>query len=152
MNIRARQSMRDILNQFSKQTKESTVEMSHAELYDAIKSMLGEVDAMFRKKNEQYGSTGDALYNFRAGAKMAGGTGTAHEMLDELLGYVRKHLVTIQDKGLSDPDLKERCIDVAVYHITAAVMAEKYGAKKVNINITNTPGSKEDGPCTKQDD
>lgn len=122
------------------------IEMSHAGLYKSVQEMLGEVDAMFKKKNAQYGASGDALYNFRAGARMAGGSGTAQEMLSELLGYARKHLVTIQNKGLADPDLKERCIDVVVYYMIAAIIADVYATKKKLLG-----GAKGDGPCTRLD-
>lgn len=66
------------------------------------------------KKNANYGNE-DRLHNFRVGASIVGGTPA-----QAALGYMAKHLASLQDKVLKNDfhdreDLLEKCQDIINY-------------------------------------
>jgi hypothetical protein len=86
-----------------------------------------EIIDTFERKNVSYGGGegADTFHNFSESARRCYGKDTVENRLKVLMVLVDKHLVALNNTGVSDPDFQERCVDVAVYMMLAIGIGHK---------------------------
>ncbi len=87
-------------------------------------SQLDELEALFKKKHEQYSSGADELANFRRGALLNGRTDDAEGMFEELKAYAAKHIAFVYTHDIHGDKITESLKDIAVYSLIGLYMAE----------------------------
>lgn len=65
--------------------------MCSKHMSEFVCQQLDELEALFKKKHEQYSAGADELANFRCGALLNGRTDDAEGMFEELKAYAAKH-------------------------------------------------------------
>lgn len=85
---------------------------------------LDELEALFKKKHEQYSSGADELANFRCGALLNGRTDDAEGMFEELKAYMAKHIAFVYTHDIHGEKIAESLKDIAVYSLIGLYMAE----------------------------
>jgi hypothetical protein len=85
---------------------------------------LDELEALFKKKHEQYSSGADELANFRCGALLNGRTDDAEGMFEELKAYAAKHIAFVYTHDIHGDKIAESLKDIAVYSLIGLYMAE----------------------------
>lgn len=109
---------------------------------DLVKEIREASLGTLTKKNANYATADDRLHNFKAGAAITGGTPA-----QAALGYMAKHLVSLQDKVARNDfhdreDLKEKIQDSINYLVFIWCCAneemEKYATEKVAPNISQS--------------
>lgn len=85
---------------------------------------LDELEALFKKKHEQYSSGADELANFRRGALLNGRTDDAEGMFEELKAYAAKHIAFVYTHDIHGDKIAESLKDIAVYSLIGLYMAE----------------------------
>ncbi len=84
---------------------------------------ISELLELMRRKNQHYGTTEDAFYNFRETARRTICANPSYEdMLKVLVTLADKHWVAICQNGLADPAVEERFGDMIVYCLIARQM------------------------------
>ena len=93
-------------------------------LSEFMYSQLEELEALFKKKHEQYSSGADELANFRCGALLNGRTDDAEGMFEELKAYAAKHIAFVYTHDIHGEKIAESLKDIAVYSLIGLYMAE----------------------------
>jgi hypothetical protein len=93
-------------------------------LSEFMYSQLDELEALFKKKHEQYSSGADELANFRCGALLNGHTDDAEGMFEELKAYMAKHIAFVYTHDIHGDKIAESLKDIAVYSLIGLYMAE----------------------------
>ena len=109
--------------------------MTREELAKFIESEVREIVELFKRKNLSYGADRDGFFNFRETAKRVwvwadgGDRGCQvipyQAMFRVLLTYIDKHYVALCNRGLHDPEVKERLRDIIVYALIGLAMAQE---------------------------
>lgn len=99
--------------------------MTNDELSKEVQSVLHEVAAMFKTKNEQYRTDEDALSNFTRGALLMGQDNDVLGQFETLKAYVAKHIAHVYANKLDGQKVDESITDIIVYFVLAKVMAKK---------------------------
>mgnify|MGYP004517560285 CR=1 FL=1 len=93
-------------------------------LSEFMYSQLDELEALFKKKHEQYSSGADELANFRRGALLNGRSDDAEGMFEELKAYAAKHIAFVYTHDIHGDKITESLKDIAVYSLIGLYMAE----------------------------
>ena len=93
-------------------------------LSEFMYSQLEELEALFKKKHEQYSSGADELANFRRGALLNGRADDAEGMFEELKAYTAKHIAFVYTHDIHGDKIAESLKDIAVYSLIGLYMAE----------------------------
>lgn len=93
-------------------------------LSEFMYSQLDELEALFKKKHEQYSSGADELANFRRGALLNGRSDDAEGMFEELKAYAAKHIAFVYTHDIHGEKITESLKDIAVYSLIGLYMAE----------------------------
>ena len=93
-------------------------------LSEFMYSQLDELEALFKKKHEQYSTGTDELANFRRGALLNGRADDAEGMFEELKAYAAKHIAFVYTHDIHGDKIAESLKDIAVYSLIGLYMAE----------------------------
>lgn len=93
-------------------------------LSEFMDSQLDELEALFKKKHEQYSSGADELANFRRGALLNGRADDAEGMFEELKAYMAKHIAFVYTHDIHGDKITESLKDIAVYSLIGLYMAK----------------------------
>ena len=93
-------------------------------LSEFMYGQLDELEALFKKKHEQYSSGADELANFRRGALLNGRGADAEGMFEELKAYAAKHIAFVYTHDIHGDKITESLKDIAVYSLIGLYMAE----------------------------
>jgi len=104
--------------------------MTRQELFEAVKRYANDIVALFDCKNNFYGSTQNAFYNFEETAKRVWGLKLSDVAFKVLLTYMDKHVIALCNGGISLADAKERLADIAVYALISMAMVEEEQKKQ----------------------
>ena len=94
-------------------------------LSEFMDSQLDELEALFKKKHEQYSSGADELANFRRGALLNGRDDDAEGMFEELKAYMAKHIAFVYTHDIHGDKITESLKDIAVYSLIGLYMAKQ---------------------------
>lgn len=95
-----------------------------SKMSEFVCQQLDELEALFKKKHEQYSSGADELANFRRGALLNGRTDDAEGMFEELKAYMAKHIAFVYTHDIHGDKIAESLKDIAVYSLIGLYMAE----------------------------
>lgn len=98
--------------------------MCSKHMSEFVCQQLDELEALFKKKYEQYSSGADELANFRRGALLNGRTDDAEGMFEELKAYAAKHIAFVYTHDIHGDKITESLKDIAVYSLIGLYMAE----------------------------
>lgn len=98
--------------------------MCSKHMSEFVCQQLDELEALFKKKHEQYSSGADELANFRCGALLNGRTDDAEGMFEELKAYAAKHIAFVYTHDIHGDKIAESLKDIAVYSLIGLYMAE----------------------------
>lgn len=93
-------------------------------LSEFMDNQLDELEALFKKKHEQYSSGADELANFRRGALLNGRSDDAEGMFEELKAYAAKHIAFVYTHDIHGDKITESLKDIAVYSLIGLYMVE----------------------------
>lgn len=93
-------------------------------LSEFMDNQLDELEALFKKKHEQYSSGADELANFRRGALLNGHSDDAEGMFEELKAYMAKHIAFVYTHDIHGDKITESLKDIAVYSLIGLYMVE----------------------------
>lgn len=93
-------------------------------LIDFVCGQFDELEALFKKKHEQYSAGADELANFRRGALLNGRTDDAEGMFEELKAYAAKHIAFVYTHDIHGDKIAESLKDIAVYSLIGLYMTE----------------------------
>ena len=93
-------------------------------LSEFMYNQLDELEALFKKKHEQYSSGADELANFRRGALLNGRGDDAEGMFEELKAYAAKHIAFVYTHDIHGDKITESLKDIAVYSLIGLYMVE----------------------------
>lgn len=93
-------------------------------LSEFMYGQLDELEALFKKKHEQYSSGADELANFRCGALLNGRSDDAEGMFEELKAYMAKHIAFVYTHDIHGDKIAESLKDIAVYSLIGLYMVE----------------------------
>lgn len=95
-----------------------------SKMSEFVCQQLDELEALFKKKHEQYSSGADELANFRRGALLNGRADDAEGMFEELKAYAAKHIAFVYTHDIHGDKITESLKDIAVYSLIGLYMAE----------------------------
>ena len=95
-----------------------------SKMSEFVCQQLDELEALFKKKHEQYSSGADELANFRHGALLNGRSDDAKGMFEELKAYAAKHIAFVYTHDIHGEKITESLKDIAVYSLIGLYMAE----------------------------
>lgn len=95
-----------------------------SKMSEFVCQQLDELEALFKKKHEQYSSGADELANFRRGALLNGRTDDAEGMFEELKAYMAKHIAFVYTHDIHGDKITESLKDIAVYSLIGLYMVE----------------------------
>lgn len=95
-----------------------------SKMSEFVCQQLDELEALFKKKHEQYSSGADELANFRRGALLNGRADDAEGMFEELKSYAAKHIAFVYTHDIHGEKITESLKDIAVYSLIGLYMAE----------------------------
>lgn len=98
--------------------------MCSKHMSEFVCQQLDELEALFKKKHEQYSSGADELANFRRGALLNGRTDDAEGMFEELKAYMAKHIAFVYTHDIHGDKIAESLKDIAVYSLIGLYMVE----------------------------
>ena len=98
--------------------------MCSKHMSEFVCQQLDELEALFKKKHEQYSSDADELANFRCGALLNGRSDDAEGMFEELKAYMAKHIAFVYTHDIHGDTIAESLKDIAVYSLIGLYMAE----------------------------
>lgn len=98
--------------------------MCSKHMSEFVCQQLDELEALFKKKHEQYSSGADELANFRRGALLNGRSDDAEGMFEELKAYAAKHIAFVYTHDIHGDKITESLKDIAVYSLIGLYMAE----------------------------
>ena len=98
--------------------------MCSKHMSEFVCQQLDELEALFKKKHEQYSSGADELANFRRGALLNGRADDAEGMFEELKAYAAKHIAFVYTHDIHGDKIAESLKDIAVYSLIGLYMAE----------------------------
>lgn len=98
--------------------------MCSKHMSEFVCQQLDELEALFKKKHEQYSSGADELANFRRGALLNGRMDDAEGMFEELKAYMAKHIAFVYTHDIHGEKIAESLKDIAVYSLIGLYMAE----------------------------
>lgn len=98
--------------------------MCSKHMSEFVCQQLDELEALFKKKHEQYSAGADELANFRCGALLNGRTDDAEGMFEELKAYAAKHIAFVYTHDIHGDKIAESLKDIAVYSLIGLYMAE----------------------------
>ena len=98
--------------------------MCSKHMSEFVCQQLDELEALFKKKHEQYSSGADELANFRCGALLNGRGDDAEGMFEELKAYMAKHIAFVYTHDIHGDKIAESLKDIAVYSLIGLYMAE----------------------------
>lgn len=98
--------------------------MCSKHMSEFVCQQLDELEALFKKKHEQYSSGADELANFRRGALLNGRTDDAEGIFEELKAYAAKHIAFVYTHDIHGEKIAESLKDIAVYSLIGLYMAE----------------------------
>ena len=98
--------------------------MCSKHMSEFVCQQLDELEALFKKKHEQYSSGTDELANFRCGALLNGRTDDAEGMFEELKAYAAKHIAFVYTHDIHGDKIAESLKDIAVYSLIGLYMVE----------------------------
>lgn len=98
--------------------------MCSKHMSEFVCQQLDELEALFKKKHEQYSSGADELANFRRGALLNGRGDDAEGMFEELKAYAAKHIAFVYTHDIHGDKIAESLKDIAVYSLIGLYMAE----------------------------
>lgn len=105
--------------------------MCSKHMSEFVCQQLDELEALFKKKHEQYSSGADELANFRCGALLNGRTDDAEGMFEELKSYMAKHIAFVYTHDIHGDKIAESLKDIAVYSLIGLYMAEILRPKEI---------------------
>lgn len=105
--------------------------MCSKHMSEFVCQQLDELEALFKKKHEQYSSGADELANFRRGALLNGRTDDAEGMFEELKAYMAKHIAFVYTHDIHGDKIAESLKDIAVYSLIGLYMAEILRSKEI---------------------
>lgn len=111
--------------------------MCSKHMSEFVCQQLDELEALFKKKHEQYSSGADELANFRCGALLNGRSDDAEGMFEELKAYAAKHIAFVYTHDIHGDKIAESLKDIAVYSLIGLYMAE---LAKAEDEETYSPG------------
>lgn len=100
-------------------------------LSEFMDNQLDELEALFKKKHEQYSAGADELANFRRGALLNGRIDDAEGMFEELKAYMAKHIAFVYTHDIHGEKIAESLKDIAVYSLIGLYMAEILRSKEI---------------------
>lgn len=98
--------------------------MCSKHMSEFVCQQLDELEALFKKKHEQYSSGADELANFRRGALLNGHCDDAEGMFEELKAYAAKHIAFVYTHDIHGDKITESLKDIAVYSLIGLYMVE----------------------------
>lgn len=98
--------------------------MCSKHMSEFVCQQLDELEALFKKKHEQYSSGADELANFRCGALLNGRGDDAEGMFEELKAYMAKHIAFVYTHDIHGDKITESLKDIAVYSLIGLYMVE----------------------------
>lgn len=98
--------------------------MCSKHMSEFVCQQLDELEALFKKKHEQYSSGADELANFRCGALLNGRTDDAEGIFEELKAYMAKHIAFVYTHDIHGDKITESLKDIAVYSLIGLYMVE----------------------------
>lgn len=98
--------------------------MCSKHMSEFVCQQLDELEALFKKKHEQYSSGADELANFRRGALLNGRMDDAEGMFEELKAYMAKHIAFVYTHDIHGDKIAESLKDIAVYSLIGLYMVE----------------------------
>lgn len=98
--------------------------MCSKHMSEFVCQQLDELEALFKKKHEQYSSGADELANFRRGALLNGRTDDAEGLFEELKAYAAKHIAFVYTHDIHGEKITESLKDIAVYSLIGLYMVE----------------------------
>lgn len=99
--------------------------MCSKHMSEFVCQQLDELEALFKKKHEQYSSGADELANFRRGALLNGRDDDAEGMFEELKAYMAKHIAFVYTHDIHGDKITESLKDIAVYSLIGLYMAKQ---------------------------
>ena len=96
-----------------------------SKMSEFVYGQLDELEALFKKKHEQYSSGADELANFRCGALLNGRSDDAEGMFEELKAYMAKHIAFVYTHDIHGDKITESLKDIAVYSLIGLYMAKQ---------------------------
>lgn len=104
--------------------------MCSKHMSEFVCQQLDELEALFKKKHEQYSSGADELANFRRGALLNGRADDAEGMFEELKAYAAKHIAFVYTHDIHEDKITESLKDIAVYSLIGLYMVEMLRTKE----------------------
>lgn len=104
--------------------------MCSKHMSEFVCQQLDELEALFKKKHEQYSSGADELANFRRGALLNGRSDDAEGMFEELKAYAAKHIAFVYTHDIHEDKITESLKDIAVYSLIGLYMVEMLRTKE----------------------
>jgi len=101
--------------------------MTCEELTRFIESKCRDIAVTFKLKNVSYGRIDNAFYNFTEAARRH-----RTNPFTVLMLYLQKHLIALENQGLSDAEAEQRLVDIAVYALIGLAMLEAEKAQRKN--------------------
>ena len=99
--------------------------MEKQEFLDRFKKIVDDTWALFKQKNEQYG-TEDPFANFRAGAALSMQNVNYPGMYKTLQEYMLKHIAHVYNNDIDGMKVRESLGDIVVYSIIGMVMVDAW--------------------------
>lgn len=99
--------------------------MEKQEFLDRFKKIVDDTWALFKQKNEQYG-TEDPFANFRAGAALSMQSVNYPGMYKTLQEYMLKHIAHVYNNDIDGMKVRESLGDIVVYSIIGMVMVDAW--------------------------
>lgn len=96
-----------------------------SKMSEFVCQQLGELEELFKKKQQQYSAGADPLSNFRTGALLEYHDGGYDMMYDVAKGYLNKHIAFLYDHGIADKT-EESLRDMVVYGLIMLYMVKKH--------------------------
>ena len=99
--------------------------MEKQEFLDRFKKIVDDTWALFKQKNEQYG-TEDPFANFRAAAALSMQNVNYPGMYKTLQEYMLKHIAHVYNNDIDGMKVRESLGDIVVYSIIGMVMVDAW--------------------------
>lgn len=95
-------------------------------LSEFMDNQLDELEALFKKKHEQYFSGADELANFRRGAMLNGRGNNYTAMYEEAKAYAAKHIAHVYAHDIDGVKVDESLKDIAIYSLIELYMLKEW--------------------------
>lgn len=100
--------------------------MCSKHMSEFVCQQLDELEALFKKKHEQYSSGADELANFRCGALLNGRGNNYAAMYEEAKAYAAKHIAHVYAHDIDGVKVDESLKDIAIYSLIELYMLKEW--------------------------